>query len=225
MEEIKLEIRIKESNISEIFQQELVLKIEEQKEKWKRLKQEIMEFMINSQEINRRNNKNNDIESSKRRSKRLRDKKENTDNKNDNSNENNKRKRRKLFKEEEIEKPKQDMEEKSQELMDTLKGEKIKEITKKEEIEKYNDDNITKLQKIEKEDMKRLLNLGFDEYEINIDGFWNEYEIQKNEEDKIVHKNLVKFLEQSGIIRNLTKLLKQTEKQIHREINNRNQQN
>jgi hypothetical protein len=38
MEEIKLEIRIKESNISEIFQQELVLKIEEQKEKWKRLK-------------------------------------------------------------------------------------------------------------------------------------------------------------------------------------------
>jgi hypothetical protein len=211
MEEIKLEIRIKESNISEIFQQELVLKIEEQKEKWKRLKQEIMEFMINSQEINRRDNKNNDIESSKRRSKRLRDKKENTDNKNNNSNENNKRKRRKLFKEEEIEKPKQDIEEKSQELMDTLKEEKVKEISKKEEIEKYNDENITRSQKIEKKDIKRLLNLGFDEYEINIDGFWNEYEIQKNEEDKIVHKNLVKFLEQSGIIRNLTRLLKQIE--------------
>jgi hypothetical protein len=130
-----------------------------------------MEFMINSQEINRRNNENNDIESSKRRSKRLRDKKENTDNKNNNSNENNKRKRRKLFKEEEIEKSKQDIEGKSRELMDTLKGEKIKEITKKEEIEKYNDDNITRLQKIEKEDIKRLLNLGFDEYEINIEGF------------------------------------------------------
>jgi hypothetical protein len=171
MEEIKLEIRIKESNISEIFQQELVLKIEEQKEKWKRLKQEIMEFMINSQEINRRNNENNDIESSKRRSKRLRDKKENTDNKNNNSNENNKRKRRKLFKEEEIEKPKQDIEEKSQELMDTLKEEKVKEISKKEEIEKYNDENITRSQKIEKKDIKRLLNLEFDEYEINIDGF------------------------------------------------------
>jgi hypothetical protein len=211
MEEIKLEMRIKESNISEIFQQELVLKIEEQKEKWKRLKQEIMEFMINSQEINRRNNENNDIESSKRRSKRLRDKKENTDNKNNNSNENNKRKRRKLFKEEEIEKPKQDIEEKSQELMDTLKEEKVKEISKKEEIEKYNDENITRSQKIEKKDIKRLLNLGFDEYEINIDGFWNEYEIQKNKEDKIVHKNLVKFLEQSGIIRNLTRLLKQME--------------
>jgi hypothetical protein len=95
--------------------------------------------------------------------------------------------------------------------MDTLKGEKIEEIAKKEEIEKYNDDNITRLQKIEKEDMKRLLNLGFDEYEINIDRFWNEYEIQKNEEDKIVHKNLVKFLERSGIIRNLTRLLKQME--------------
>jgi centrosomal protein CEP76 len=211
MEEIKLEIRIKESNISEIFQQELVLKIEEQKEKWKKLKQEIIEFVISSQEINRRNNENNDIENSKRRSKRLRDKKENTNNKNNNSNENNKRKRRKLFKEEEIKKSKQDIEGKSQELMDTLKGEKIKEITKKEKMEKYNDDNITRLQKIEKEDMRRLLNLGFDEYEINTDGFWNEYEIQKNEEDKIVHKNLVKFLEQSGIIRNLTRLLKRME--------------
>jgi hypothetical protein len=206
MKEIKLEIKIKESNISEIFQQELVLKIEEQKEKWKRLKQEIMEFMINSQEINRRNSENNDIENSKRRSKRLRDKKENTNNKNNNSNENNKRKRRKLFKKEEMEKPKQDIEE-----IDTLKEEKIEEISKKEEIEKYNDDNITRLQKIKKEDMKRLLNLGFDEYEINIDGFWNEYEIQKNEENKIVHKNLVKFLEQSGIIRNLTRLLKRME--------------
>jgi centrosomal protein CEP76 len=213
MKEIKLEIKIKESNISEIFQQELVLKIEEQKEKWKSLKQEIMEFMINSQEINRRNNENNNIENSKRRSKRLRDKKENTDNKNNNSNENNKRKRRKLFKEEEIKKkkPKQDIEEKSQELMDTLKEEKIEEILKKEEIEKYNDENITRSQKIEKKDIKRLLNLGFDEYEINIDGFWNEYEIQKNEEDKIVYKNLIKFLEQSGIIRNLTRLLKRME--------------
>jgi hypothetical protein len=171
MEEIKLEIKIKESNISEIFQQELVLKIEEQKEKWKRLKQEIMKFMINSQEINRRNNENKDIENSKRRSKRLRDKKKNINNKNNNSNENNKRKRRKLFKEKEIEKPKQNIEEKSQELMDTLKEKKIEEILKKEEIEKYNDKNITRLQKIKKEDMKRLLNLGFNEYEINIDGF------------------------------------------------------
>ncbi|RGB23452.1 hypothetical protein C1646_774483 [Rhizophagus diaphanus] len=54
-----------------------------------------------------------------------------------------------------------------------------------------------------KADIRRILELGFDQYEMIIDGFVREYKSIQEKDDKEVHRILYSYLVKRGIIRNL----------------------
>ncbi|RGB21427.1 hypothetical protein C1646_778055, partial [Rhizophagus diaphanus] len=80
---------------------------------------------------------------------------------------------------------------------DDEKDEKEKEVTSMYERLSGTENELTKV------DIRRILGLGFDQYEMIIDGFVREYKSIREKDDKEVHRVLYSYLVKRGIIRNL----------------------
>ncbi|RGB22276.1 hypothetical protein C1646_677957 [Rhizophagus diaphanus] len=92
-------------------------------------------------------------------------------------------------------------------LIQERKKEKPKNESEDEEEEKAITSVFEHLAGTENEltrtDIRRILKLGFDRYEIIVDGFVKEYKSIQEKDDKEVHKALYSHLTKRGIIRNL----------------------
>ncbi|RGB21898.1 hypothetical protein C1646_678232, partial [Rhizophagus diaphanus] len=85
-----------------------------------------------------------------------------------------------------------------------LKDESDNEEDEKEKVVTSMYEHLSKTEnELTKTDIRRILELGFDRYEMIIDGFVRKYKSIKEKDDKEVHRVLYSYLIKRGIIRNL----------------------